>query len=184
MSVHIKQTDTPIEESLCSKMTATKKPGTLLTRTLFLLIGGVLAGGIVNVLRPGGGIAWFYDWSAHLEARAVEEGIGLISAEDTLAFSASGEYLILDARTPAEYATGYIPGAMLLPYGDVDEAFPDIQLFLFPEQPVITYCSGLACDDALMLSMFLRDQGYTNVFLFAGGMEAWKRAGYPLEGAP
>ncbi len=166
------------------EMNATHKPGTLFTRVLFLLIGGMLAGTIANALRPDGGIAWFYDWGGHLEARAVEEGLGLVSVADMHAFSVSGEYMILDARTPEEYATGYIPGAMLLPYAAVDEAFAEIQLFLFPEQPVLTYCSGLACDDALMLGIFLRDQGYTNVFLFAGGMEAWRRAGYPVEGGP
>lgn len=165
-------------------MNASNKPGTLFTRTLFLLIGGLLAGSIVNALRPDGGIAWFYDWSAHLESRALAEGIGLVSAEDTRAYATSGEYIILDARSPEEYAAGAIPGAMTLPYHDVDTAFPEIQLFLFPEQPVITYCSGLACDDALMLSLFLRDQGYTNVLLFAGGMEAWLKADYPVEGGP
>lgn len=165
-------------------MTEINKPGNLFTRVLFLLVGGILAGVIANALRPDGGIAWTYSWSRHLEVRAGEEGVGLIEAAGVRAHSESGEYLILDARSEEEFRAGHIPGAMLLPYDAIDEAFPEIQLFLFREQPVITYCSGPACDDGLMLGLFLRDQGYTNVFLFAGGMEAWRRADYPVEGAP
>ncbi len=163
-------------------MKAINKPGTLFTRVLFLLFSGLFAGGIVNALRPDGGIAWFYNWDEHLESRAVQEGIGLISVAYVHEQTLLGESIILDARTPEEYAEGYIPGAMLLPYRDIDEVFPEMQLFLFPEQPVITYCSGPACDDALMLGIFLRDQGYTNIHLFAGGMEAWRAAEYAVEG--
>ncbi len=163
-------------------MTNINKPGILFTRVLFILISGALSGTIVNALRPDGGIAWFYNWNEHMEARAREEGFDLISITDMRRYSESGEYIILDARPLPEYATGYIPGAMSSPYHEAGEQFSEIQLFLFPEQPVITYCSGLACDDALLLGIFLRDQGYTNVYMFSGGMEAWRAAGYPVEG--
>lgn len=163
-------------------MTIINKPGNLFTRVLFLVLSGALTGTVVNALRLDGGIPWVYDWNEHIEARAREKGFELVSIADMRAYADAGEYVILDTRPAQEFATGYIPGAMSLPYRELDKKFSDIQLFLFPEQPVITYCSGITCDEALLLGIFLRDQGYTNVYMFPGGMEAWRAAGLPVEG--
>jgi len=46
---------------------------------------------------------------------------------------------------------------------------------------VMVYCSGLSCDDALLLAKFLQAQGSTKVVLFAEGMSGWKEAGHPIE---
>lgn len=164
-------------------MTKSNKPGNLITRALFLVVAGILAGAIFNALRPERGVPWVYPWSRHVEARALQEQIGIVRADEVRAATESGDYLILDARSADEYYEGAIPTAMSAPRADIDSVFPDLQLFLFPGQPVITYCSGLACDDALLLSLFLRDHGYTNVWLFPGGMEEWRAAGYRMEGS-
>ena len=63
----------------------------------------------------------------------------------------------------------------------MEDAFENVKVLLTREQPLITYCSGLECDDSFMLALFLREQGFTNVVLFAGGFEAWEKAGYPVE---
>jgi rhodanese-related sulfurtransferase len=151
-----------------------RKPGTLLTRALFLVLAGTLAGLVANALRPANGIDWFYPWSQYLEARAAEEGIALASLQETLAAAQSGEALVLDARPLADYDAGHIPGALSLPMSEVEQAFVEMQLFMSPDMPIITYCSGPTCDEALRLAMFLRDQGYPLVRVFLGGMEEWQ----------
>lgn len=156
-----------------------------MARDIFILVVFAAALGVAaNAFRPDGGIPWVQDWDHFVETRALREGIGLVSLEQARQFAEEGRHLVFDARSSQEYDEGHVPGAMSVPYREIDERFVEVQFFLTPEQPVLTYCSGLACDDALMLSLFLRDQGFTNVVLFAGGIQAWRGARYPVEGGP
>ena len=77
-------------------------------------------------------------------------------------------YVILDTRTPEEYETGHIPGAILIPHDEIleraEKTLPD------KDQLILVYCrSGrrrkLAAQD-------LVDLGYTNVKEF-GGIIDW-----------
>lgn len=77
-------------------------------------------------------------------------------------------YVILDTRTPEEYETGHIPGAILIPHDEIleraEKTLPD------KDQLILVYCrsgrrSKLAAQD-------LADLGYTNVKEF-GGIIDW-----------
>ena len=77
-------------------------------------------------------------------------------------------YVILDTRTPEEYETGHIPGAILIPHDEIleraEKTLPD------KDQLILVYCrsgrrSKLAAQD-------LVDLGYTNVKEF-GGIIDW-----------
>ncbi len=159
--------------------------GSGLTLDIFILVAiSVVLGVAVNAFRPEGSIAWVQDWDHFVETRALREGISLVGLEQARQLAEEGRYLVFDARSRQEYDEGHVPGAMSVPFREIDEIFVEVQFFLTPEQPVLTYCSSLACDDALMLSLFLRDQGFTNVVMFAGGMQVWRGARYPVEGGP
>ena len=78
------------------------------------------------------------------------------------------DYVILDARTQAEYDEGHIPGAILIPHDTVataaEDALPD------KDQLILVYCrSGNRSKQA---SQALVDLGYTNVIEF-GGINNW-----------
>ena len=78
------------------------------------------------------------------------------------------DYVILDARTQAEYDEGHIPGAILIPHDTVttaaEDALPD------KGQLILVYCrSGNRGKQA---SQALVDLGYTNVVEF-GGINSW-----------
>ena len=78
------------------------------------------------------------------------------------------DYVILDARTQAEYDEGHIPGAILIPHDTVmtaaEDALPD------KDQLILVYCrSGNRSKRA---SQTLVDLGYTNVIEF-GGINSW-----------
>jgi len=158
--------------------------GTLFSRAVFLLVLGVLLGVIVNQFRPEGAIPWVGSWGAYIETRALQEGIPIVQAEWVRTQLESGMAMGMDARSADEYQSGTIPGALSLPVREMAEVFPEVQPFLVAAQPVIVFCSGIACEDGLLLGMQLRDQGYTNVLLFAGGMAEWRSIGYPIEGGP
>ena len=78
------------------------------------------------------------------------------------------DYVILDARTQAEYDEGHIPGAILIPHDTVataaEDALPD------KDQLILVYCrSGNRSKQA---SQALVDLGYTNIVEF-GGINSW-----------
>ena len=45
------------------------------------------------------------------------------------------EVLFLDVRQPAEYANGHLPGAKLIPLGDLDKRLAEIA----PDKPTVIY---------------------------------------------
>jgi rhodanese-related sulfurtransferase len=69
-----------------------------------------------------------------------------------------------------------------LPYQAVEDALSNAQALLTPAQPIVTYCSGEDCDESFLLTLYLKQQGFTNVVLFAGGFSQWKTGGHPVEG--
>ena len=78
------------------------------------------------------------------------------------------DYVILDARTQAEYDQGHIPGAILIPRDTVATAAEDT--LPNKDQLILVYCrSGNRSKQA---SQTLVDLGYTNVVEF-GGINSW-----------
>ncbi len=150
--------------------------------TLILLALGWIIGVAVNAMRSSGAIPLLYPWSLRVESLAREQGIPMIDATAVQVALEAGTHWALDARSPAEYYAGTLPGALSLPRADADNRFPEISLFLAPEESVITFCSSADCDDALLLTQFLHEQGITNAYLFIGGIEEWVAAGFELEG--
>ncbi len=157
---------------------------TLWGRVVALLVLGTALGLLANALRPAGAIPFVQDWGHYVEAKALEAGIGIVDTEQTQQRLNDGRAMILDARPEEEFREGRLPGAMSVPYNEIESAFEQVQLFFTPETEIITYCSGQACDDSFMLSRFLQEQGYTNVFIYAGGFKAWEDADLPVEGRP
>lgn len=89
-----------------------------------------------------------------------------------------GAVQIVDVREPAEWAEGYIPGALLIPLGDLAARTGELE----PARPVIAVCrSGNRSLTALDV---LRDAGITDAKSLAGGMKAWQAAGQPVERSP
>lgn len=93
----------------------------------------------------------------------------VITAEEAKARIDSGDpVVIVDVRTPEEYAEKHIPGAILLPV----ETIGDRQPVLLPVQDaeILLYCrSGNRSADA---AKKLADLGYTNLSDF-GGINDW-----------
>lgn len=81
--------------------------------------------------------------------------------------------LILDVRTPAEFAEGHLRGALNL---DVeDPSFAQQAATLDPAGSYAIYCrsgnrSGVAVD-------YLAGQGFTSIYHLGGGISAWDAAG-------
>jgi rhodanese-related sulfurtransferase len=75
-----------------------------------------------------------------------------------------------------EYRTTHIPGSLWV--STVQEALEALD----PNDDIVLYDSGPSCPASRMAFRILKDHGYERVRRYAGGLEAWETAGYPLEG--
>lgn len=91
----------------------------------------------------------------------------------------TGNVQILDCRTAGEYNSGYIKNSLQADWNNRAQ-FDDRTQHLDKSKPVYVYCaSGVRSDKA---AAALRAKGFTAVNM-EGGMNAWKKAGKPVEGA-
>ncbi len=87
-----------------------------------------------------------------------------------------GDYLVLDVRTPQEYAAGHLENAMNIPHDRLAEQLPQVQKYA--AAPVLVYCqSGKR---AGMAAETLAQAGFSNLHHLTGDIKAWKEAGLPL----
>jgi rhodanese-related sulfurtransferase len=85
---------------------------------------------------------------------------------------------VLDVRTPGEFGSGHITGALNADWNN-KEVFNDRTQYLDKNKTVFIYClSGVRSAAAAKV---LRSSGY-NVTELKGGIISWKSAGLPLEG--
>lgn len=85
--------------------------------------------------------------------------------------------LIVDVRTADEYAAGHVPGAINIPYDEIEGRVHEI--IAHKDQDVVLYCrsgrrSGIAAKTLVA-------KGFTKLGLLEGDMPGWERAGYPVE---
>ena len=84
--------------------------------------------------------------------------------------------LILDVRSPEEYAVGHIPGARNIPYRELPEHLD--ALAAFRQQEVVVYCEiGVRAGVAESL---LVQAGFDQVLSLEGDMRGWREADLPV----
>ncbi|HAB18179.1 MAG TPA: rhodanese-like domain-containing protein [Verrucomicrobiota bacterium] len=84
--------------------------------------------------------------------------------------------VILDVRTPSEFAQGHLPGAVLLDFKAPD--FAERLANLDKSKQYLVHCaagvrSAKACTK-------MESLGFTNLINLEGGLTAWKQAGKPV----
>jgi rhodanese-related sulfurtransferase len=76
---------------------------------------------------------------------------------------------ILDVREPWEYELARIPGAVLIPLGELVARAGELD----PDRPVAAYCHhGMRSLQALR---FLQSVGFTDLAHLSGGIDAYSR---------
>lgn len=90
--------------------------------------------------------------------------------------SADSETLVVvDVREPWEYQKGHVPGARLIPLGQLSERLNELN----PKQPVAVICaSGNRSQSAAAL---LGQKGFETIYNVLGGTGAWVRSGLEVE---
>jgi rhodanese-related sulfurtransferase len=82
----------------------------------------------------------------------------------------------LDLRSEAEFRAGRLPHARLLPLAELRERVREV-----PERGLVVLYCACSRDELFRAYQFLRGRRYTNVYVLEGGIDGWRRLGYPLE---
>ena len=110
------------------------------------------------------------DTESRLELTAVDDVAEIVAAPPD-------ELVILDIRTPEEFAAGHLAGAINLDYYAAD--FEARLGQLDPSVPYVMYCnSGNRSGNTLPL---MDSIGFQEVYELEGGIQAWLSAGEPVE---
>ncbi|MFT3885535.1 MAG: rhodanese-like domain-containing protein [Flavobacteriales bacterium] len=87
-----------------------------------------------------------------------------------------GKALVIDVRTPEEYAKGHLANARNIDW--LDDGFMAQAAELDHKAPVLLYCAaGGRSEEALHA---LQKAGFTDVHDMIGGFLAWKAKGMPV----
>ncbi|WP_018130803.1 rhodanese-like domain-containing protein [Effusibacillus pohliae] len=79
----------------------------------------------------------------------------------------NGQLVILDVRQPEEYRDGHVPGAVLIPLGELEGRLAELD----KEKPYLVICrSGRR---SVMACQLLRQHGFDKLFNLQGGMLGW-----------
>lgn len=98
-----------------------------------------------------------------------------ISVSDARAMlQSSSNVLVVDVRTPEEYAQGHLKGAINIPLSDLPLRIGRLE----QNRPILVYCqTGYRSAQA---SSILVKAGFTKVYNLEGGMTAWINSGSQL----
>jgi glyoxylase-like metal-dependent hydrolase (beta-lactamase superfamily II) len=90
--------------------------------------------------------------------------------------SREADLVVLDVRERDAYEAGHVPGARLLPRGQlelrVNQDLPD------PTPRILAYCDFGRI--STLAAATLREMGYQRAVALDGGMKAWREAGFPV----
>ena len=84
--------------------------------------------------------------------------------------------LILDVRTPEEFAQGHIPDAVNIEVTELPRRVGELVSYL--EKPVVTVCESAV--RSAYAAMFLRGYGFSRVKTLDHGMYSWRMGGGPV----
>jgi rhodanese-related sulfurtransferase len=82
---------------------------------------------------------------------------------------------ILDVRSPEEYATGHVPGAVNIPHTDLVDRLSEVE----SKNGVVLYC--MVGPRARLGEEILQGAGVSKILHLEGGMAAWMESGLPIE---
>ncbi len=152
-----------------------------LVQTLVILIVSALLGFANNYLndnrvtiateRPAAHVAadsTFENSKAELPNEPV-----VMDKEQLKSLIARNNVTIIDARSPEEFVSGHISGAINIPIDRLGENMDKIDA-LPKEHWLVSYCDGPPCDKGQQMAFVLFDSGFDKVAYYDAGLDDWK----------
>jgi rhodanese-related sulfurtransferase len=105
------------------------------------------------------------------------DSMKLISRDELRAKLDRGEEVkLVMALGPWAFRAKHIPGS--IHFDSPEDAFEALSR----DDEIVVYCSNPNCVASIAAYHQLKNRGYQNVRRYAGGLEDWEAAGFPLEG--
>lgn len=82
-------------------------------------------------------------------------------------------HLLVDVRPPHRYEMGHIEGAMNVPYWVLPKKHYSSKV------PLVIYCNDISGYQSMSAAQGMETAGHTQVYVLAGGLEAWHLKGLP-----
>lgn len=154
------------------------------TEAFLLLALSLVAAIAANGLRPSP-LPWWRDGGAAAMEKSLflaKAGTPSLKAEEALQLWNAREAVFVDARSPAMFVAGHIPGAVNVTLDPM--AGEDIltQADRLPkDRRLVIYCDNLACPKSKDLAEALKQLGFTNLMVLLDGLEGWQAVSGPLD---
>ncbi|MDA3790987.1 MAG: rhodanese-like domain-containing protein [Desulfobacula sp.] len=84
--------------------------------------------------------------------------------------------LILDVRTPKEYATGHLENSILLPVQELQKRISELDVH--KNNAILIYCAS--GNRSTVASKILIDAGFKKIFNLRHGISGWAKNNYPI----
>ncbi|MCG8687153.1 MAG: rhodanese-like domain-containing protein [Desulfobacterales bacterium] len=129
-----------------------------------------------------------------LAREVLKGGYSLVTVHELKNWRDAGKDMVVVDTMPYEssYKKAHVPGArqFLFPIPDMDKWDPaetagksraEYEALLGPDKDrlIVLYCGFVKCTRSHNGAVWAARLGYKNVYRFAGGIYAWKGAGYP-----
>lgn len=87
------------------------------------------------------------------------------------------DFALIDARSHDAFDRGHLPGAVSIPSDHIGE---HVLKEFDSDRKMVTYCTDLECTASTVAAKKLERFGFKKVLEYKEGLEAWKRAGFPV----
>ncbi|HYG78305.1 MAG TPA: rhodanese-like domain-containing protein [Planctomycetota bacterium] len=153
----------------------------MLVRFILLPVAALLVGLLVNMFHPRP-----VQWSASGRTFPEHGAAAQVQAENQPDAAASNDpwprplplheapgwvrankAIIIDARTPAAFQAGHVPGAISYPEPRKEALFAEFAKQYAKTKAILVYCDGDPCTLAMDVAFFLQQEGYPNVRVLA-----------------
>ena len=89
-------------------------------------------------------------------------------------------FIVIDSRTVKDRNGGFIEDSISLPDTDTTPITLK-EIIATKSQPVMFYCNGVKCGRSAVAALVAAKEGYSNIYWFKGGWEAWTANGMPID---
>lgn len=149
-------------------------PGALVEAVRLVLI--ILALGVATwVVRPDR-----LPLRANAEFYALDLPAPLVAVDEALKAFDEGTVVFVDTRPEADLDTA-IPGAFIVRATTFASDLDEVRDFIYPGDALILYGADAPVPVGDVAALF-QARGHSDVRILQGGLEAWRRAGGPIEG--
>lgn len=108
------------------------------------------------------------------------EGVQKVDAETLIEmYGSTPDLVLVDSRISADRKQGYIEGSISLPDTETDCATL-ARVAPATNSPLLFYCNGIRCGRSARAARIAIDCGYSDVYWYRNGIEAWRQKEYPL----